>query len=101
MINPHIGGHYCPVLPAEMRNIHFPNCSRPRAMRVLLQEIKEKFPSAILALDLPPIISGDDVLTMLPYVDCFLGGLRSEIQRYPTCASATDFFNPQRWFALS
>jgi protein-tyrosine kinase len=72
IVNAHIGGYYCPVLAAEARSIHSSELIASRALRTLLQDIKEEFPSATVVLDLPPVMSGDDVLTMLPYVDCFL-----------------------------
>jgi protein-tyrosine kinase len=57
---------------ADARSIHSSELIASRALRTLLQDIKEEFPSATVVLDLPPVMSGDDVLTMLPYVDCFL-----------------------------
>jgi hypothetical protein len=41
-------------------------------MRSMLQEIKASFPAATVILDLPPLLSGDDVLSLIPNVDAFL-----------------------------
>lgn len=42
------------------------------AGRTLLPRIREGYANHIIVLDLPPILSGDDVLALLPQVDCFL-----------------------------
>jgi hypothetical protein len=41
-----------------------------RAMRTLLQDVKKDH--QIIILDLPPMLSSDDVICILPYVDCAL-----------------------------
>jgi protein-tyrosine kinase len=43
-----------------------------RATGNLLQEIKETFQSHIIILDLPPILASDDVIALLPQIDCVL-----------------------------
>ena len=42
------------------------------AMHDLLQGIKESYPSHIVILDLPPILPSDDVIAILPQIDCVL-----------------------------
>jgi Mrp family chromosome partitioning ATPase len=42
------------------------------AMHALLQDIRKTFPSRIVILDLPPMLLGDDVIAILPHVDCVL-----------------------------
>jgi protein-tyrosine kinase len=42
------------------------------AMRLLLQDIKRHGQSAIVILDLPPLLTGHDVISILPQVDCVL-----------------------------
>jgi Mrp family chromosome partitioning ATPase len=39
-------------------------------MRTLLQDVKKDH--QIIILDLPPMLSSDDVICILPYVDCAL-----------------------------
>jgi protein-tyrosine kinase len=43
-----------------------------RAMGNLLQEIRKRYPSHIVILDLPPILSSGDVIALLPQIDCVL-----------------------------
>ena len=43
-----------------------------RAMRSLLQDIRRHYQSHTVILDLPPILSSDDVISILPQVDCVL-----------------------------
>jgi protein-tyrosine kinase len=42
------------------------------AMRSLLQDLKRHGQSDIVVLDLPPLLTGHDVISILPYVDCVL-----------------------------
>jgi hypothetical protein len=72
LLHAQIGGYFSGVLPAETRSLHSSELIASRGMRNMLQEIKVAFPEAIIILDLPPILSGDDVLSVAPYVDCFL-----------------------------
>jgi protein-tyrosine kinase len=43
-----------------------------RAMRNLLTDIRKYYQSHITILDLPPILSSDDVIAVLPHIDCIL-----------------------------
>ncbi len=43
-----------------------------RTMRSLLQDIRKNYQSHIVILDLPPILSSDDVIAILPQIDCVL-----------------------------
>jgi Mrp family chromosome partitioning ATPase len=43
-----------------------------RQMRNLLQDIRRSYQSYILILDLPPILSSDDVIALLPQIHCVL-----------------------------
>jgi protein-tyrosine kinase len=43
-----------------------------RNMRNLLQDIRKAYPSHIIIVDLPPILSSDDVIAVLPQIDCIL-----------------------------
>jgi Mrp family chromosome partitioning ATPase len=40
------------------------------AMRNLLHDIKRHYQSHVIILDLPPILSSDDVISILPQIDC-------------------------------
>ena len=41
-------------------------------MRNLLQDFKRTYQSHIIIVDLPPILSSDDVIAVLPQIDCVL-----------------------------
>jgi Mrp family chromosome partitioning ATPase len=43
-----------------------------RAMDVMLQDIRRTFKSQTVIFDMPPLLSGDDVLATLPRIDCVL-----------------------------
>jgi protein-tyrosine kinase len=43
-----------------------------RTMRTLLQDIRRNYQSHTIILDLPPILSSDDVIAILPQIDCVL-----------------------------
>jgi Mrp family chromosome partitioning ATPase len=43
-----------------------------RQMRNLVQDIRRGYPSHIIILDLPPILSSDDVIALLPQIECVL-----------------------------
>jgi Mrp family chromosome partitioning ATPase len=38
----------------------------------MLQDIKREFRSATVILDLPPVLVSDDVIAILPQIDCVL-----------------------------
>jgi protein-tyrosine kinase len=43
-----------------------------RAMRTLLQDLRRNYQSHTIIVDLPPILSSDDVIAILPQIDCVL-----------------------------
>ncbi len=47
-------------------------CMTSRAMTTMLQEIKTDYRSQTVILDLPPMLSSDDVIAVLPQLDCIL-----------------------------
>lgn len=42
------------------------------AMTAMLDDIEREYQSRMTILDLPPILTGDDVIALLPQVDCVL-----------------------------
>lgn len=60
------------VLPAETRVIDSTELIASRAMVNMLHQIKHDFPSHTVILDLPPLLASDDVISLLPQVDCVL-----------------------------
>ena len=59
------------VLPGEHSNASSEWMASP-AMATLLQTIKRDYRSRIVILDLPPILAGDDVLSVLPQLQSVL-----------------------------
>jgi len=43
-----------------------------RQMAAMMQDLRQKYPSRIIIVDLPPILTGDDVISLLPRLDCLL-----------------------------
>ena len=72
LIETRIGNNRVLVLPAETRVIDSSELMASRAMRTMLQDIRRQFESHIIVLDLPPMLVADDVLALLPQVDCVL-----------------------------
>lgn len=71
------------IIPARLDNLRFmvlPTASAigsselisSRAMTEMLADLKTEYHSKTIILDLPPILSGDDVIAILPQVDCAL-----------------------------
>jgi protein-tyrosine kinase len=59
------------VLPGEHTSASSEWMASP-TMATLLQTIKREFRSRIVILDLPPILTGDDVLSILPHLESIL-----------------------------
>ncbi len=71
------------IIPARHDNLRFmvlPTASAigsselisSRAMAAMLEDLRTEYHSKTIILDLPPILSGDDVIAILPQVDCAL-----------------------------
>jgi MinD-like ATPase involved in chromosome partitioning or flagellar assembly len=43
-----------------------------RAMSAVLQDFRRDYRSRIVILDMPPVLSSDDVIAILPQIDCVL-----------------------------
>src|SRR5689334_4799976 len=72
MVRAQIGRHEVLVLPAETMPTDSSEWMASRAMREVLATIKRDFRPWTVILDLPPMLMGDDVLAVLPIVDCAL-----------------------------
>jgi len=59
------------VLPGEQTNASSEWMASP-TMATLLETIKREFRSRIIILDLPPILAGDDVISILPHLQSIL-----------------------------
>ena len=71
------------IIPVRVGNLRFmvlPTASAigsselisSRAMAAMLEDLKKQHHSKTIILDLPPILAGDDVIAILPQVDCAL-----------------------------
>ena len=72
MVRARIGRHELLVLPAETTTPDSSEWMASRALREVLDTIKRDFRPWTVVLDLPPMLLGDDVLAVLPVVDCAL-----------------------------
>ena len=69
-----------PVRAGKQRLVVFPTDATKvsselmgsRTMRNLLQDLRKAYPSQVIILDLPPMLSSDDVIAVLPHIDCVL-----------------------------
>lgn len=67
-----IGNCRMMVLPTESPAPRSSDRMASRAMDEMLQQIKWEFQSQIIIVDLPPLLTSDDVHAVLPKLDCIL-----------------------------
>jgi protein-tyrosine kinase len=72
IVHTRIGNHRLMVLPAEAPTSGSSEWMVSRPMSAMMQRIKMDYQSRIVIVDLPPMLSGDDVLGILPQMDCIL-----------------------------
>jgi protein-tyrosine kinase len=60
------------VLPCEAPTLSSSEWVASRAMRDLLNQIKQDFRAWTVIFDLPPLLASDDVISLLPQLDCVL-----------------------------
>jgi Mrp family chromosome partitioning ATPase len=72
MVNAHAGRHQLLVLPSERATADSSEWIASRAMQHLILEIRGSFRSSTIVLDMPPMLLGDDVIALLPQIDCVL-----------------------------
>ena len=72
MIQARIDSHRFMVLPTEAPRLGSSELIASRAMSSLLQAIKRDFGTLTVILDMPPMLSSDNVIAMLPQIDCVL-----------------------------
>jgi len=71
LINARIGGQRLLVLPA-VSTIGSSELMGSRGMGALVQSLSRDYRGRTIIIDLPPILAGDDVIAILPHVDCVL-----------------------------
>jgi protein-tyrosine kinase len=67
-----VGRTFFSVIPAETATSSSSEWMASHAMSELLYEIRRRFSSAVVILDLPPVLVSDDVIALLPQIDCAL-----------------------------
>ena len=72
LLRANVIGYELMVLPAESSTVHSSELIASRAMSSLLQSIRKDFKSRTVVFDMPPLLQGDEVLTLLPKIDCVL-----------------------------
>lgn len=68
----HAGPHAMNVLPVEEPTDSSSEWMASSAMRQALQDMRAGFRGNTIILDLPPLLVSDDVIALLPQVDCVL-----------------------------
>jgi capsular exopolysaccharide synthesis family protein len=72
LIEPNVGSGKLLVLPGELAGSTSSELMASQTMGSLLQTIKRDFRSRIVIFDLPPMLIGDDVISILPRMDAVL-----------------------------
>jgi Mrp family chromosome partitioning ATPase len=60
------------VLPTEISTFGSSDWMTSQAMTRLFEQIRQDFPFQTVIVDLPPVLYGDDVIAILPQLDCVL-----------------------------
>lgn len=71
------------VLPSEASTPRSSELITSRAMSTTLQEIKREFRDCTVIFDLPPMLTSDDVLSIIPSIDCVLLVAAAETSTIP------------------
>jgi Mrp family chromosome partitioning ATPase len=72
VIEAQIGKVKLKVLPCEKSTSHSSEWMSSRQMSSLIHAIRNDFNSHVVVLDMPPILTSDDVISILPQLDCAL-----------------------------
>jgi Mrp family chromosome partitioning ATPase len=72
VINARVADSQLAILPCETSTLRSSELIASRAMTDLLQEIKQAFKKWTVIIDLPPLLAGDEVISILPQLDCAL-----------------------------
>jgi protein-tyrosine kinase len=72
LIRIHAGKSGLIVLPTEISPAGSSDWMTSQSMALFFRQIRTEFPSQVVIVDLPPMLYGDGVIAILPYVDCVL-----------------------------
>src|SRR5258706_13115027 len=84
MLQASVGSSKMLVLPGEVCKSGSSEWMASQTMSTLLQTIKREFRSRLVIFDMPPMLIGDDVISVLPQMDAILlvaGGGRTAHHR--------------------
>ena len=96
LISTRIAGSRIVILPTEQPITGSSEWMTSAGMRAMLQTIRREFQSWTVILDMPPVLTGDDVIAVLPQIDCALlvasagKSQRSEIEEAARHLASTD-----------
>jgi Mrp family chromosome partitioning ATPase len=71
-VNAQIGPYQLPVLACERSVSSSSEWMASRALSGILQDLKNHDAKRIVVIDLPPLLAGDNVMSLLPHIDCTL-----------------------------
>jgi Mrp family chromosome partitioning ATPase len=72
IVNAQIGPYQLPVLACERSVSSSSEWMASRALSGILQDLKNGDAKRIVVIDLPPLLAGDNVMSLLPHIDCTL-----------------------------
>jgi Mrp family chromosome partitioning ATPase len=72
VVEAHVGRVKLKALPCEKSTSHSSEWMASRQISSLIHAIRTDFSSHVVILDMPPILASDDVISILPQLDCAL-----------------------------
>jgi protein-tyrosine kinase len=72
MFQAHIGKHQIMVLPTEAETLSSSEWMVSAAMLALMQKVRRDPRASLVIFDMPPVLLSDDVIAILPQMDCVL-----------------------------
>jgi protein-tyrosine kinase len=96
LISARVAGSRIAVLPTEHPITGSSEWMTSAGMRAMLQAIRRDFQSWTVIIDMPPVLVSDDVIAVLPQIDCALlvaaagKSLRTDIEEAARHLAATD-----------
>ena len=96
IVEANIGNLKFSVLPCEASTASSSEWMASRSMSAILQEIKRDFKAWTVIFDLPPLLVGDDVISILPQIDCVLFVAAVGISKVSEIRECNKFLEPRR-----
>jgi Mrp family chromosome partitioning ATPase len=69
LVQARVSGHELLVLPSKGTSAGEREWPSAKTLGALLKDLKQEDRSRVIIVDLPPLLSGDEVISVLPYVD--------------------------------